>query len=508
MDESQLIDIVSDFTKFAPDCLVIRSKSGSIEPFALNRAQLYTHEKLEKQLRDTKKVRALVLKGRQQGLSTYIQGRYFYKMITRLGTKVYILTHEAEATKNLFEMTQRYYDKLPSGLACKADKSSSKELYFKQYDSGYAIGTAGNKGAGRSQTIQLFHGSEVGFWPNAEEHARGVLQAVSNEAGTEIILESTANGIGNYYHNMWKAAESGTSEYIAIFIPWYWQSEYTSSDEGFNTSDEETHLISIYGSDGLTNRHLAWRRLKIAEFSNDFDIGLESFKQEFPFSATEAFLNPIANVFINSKHVAKARKNRIDHNDAARLVIGVDVAIGDSDKTAIIRRRGRVAYNLQTFRNLNTMEIAGLLKHIIENEKPHKVYIDCIGVGAGVVDRLKEHNFHFVEGINVARSANNKTKFRNLRAELWHEMREWLIQEMPVEIPDKDELHGDLCNLGYKYDSSGRLQIESKDDLKARGMPSSDTSDALSLTFYSGFYEKVSDFAVTTVPRPRPGMFI
>jgi hypothetical protein len=79
---------------------------------------------------------------------------------------------------------------------------------------------------------------------------------------------------------------------------------------------------------------------------------------------------------------------------------------------------------------------------------------------------------------------------------------------MPVEIPDRDDLHGDLCNLGYKYDSSGRLQIESKDDLKARGMPSPDTSDALALTFYSGFYEPVSDFAITTVPKPRPGMFI
>ncbi len=508
MDESHLIDIVSDFTKFAADCLVIRGKAGSLVPFTLNRAQLYAHEKLEKQKRETGKVRALVLKGRQQGLSTLIQGRYFWKMITRLGTKVYILTHEAEATKNLFEMTQRYYDKLPVGLACRADKSSSKELYFKSYDSGYAIGTAGNKGAGRSQTIQLFHGSEVGFWPNAEEHARGVLQAVSNEAGTEIILESTANGIGNYYHNMWKSAESNASEYIAIFIPWYWQNEYTASDEGFIATDEESFLLSIYSKDGLTLKHLAWRRLKIAEFSNDFDIGLESFKQEFPFSATEAFLNPIANVFINSKHVTKARKNRIDHNDANKLIIGVDVALGDTDKTAIIRRKGRVAYNLETFRNMNTMEIAGYLKHVIEKENPHRVYIDCIGVGAGVVDRLREHNFHFVEGINVARSANRKDKFRNLRAELWSDMREWLIQEMLVQIPDKDELHGDLCNLGYKYDSSGRLQIESKDDLKARGMPSPDTSDALALTFYSGFYEPDSDFAITAVPKPRPGMFI
>ena len=110
---------------------------------------------------------------------------------------------------------------------------------------------------------------------------------------------------------MWKAAESGQSEYIPIFIPWYWQSEYTSSDEGFHSTDEEQFLLNHYSKDGLTKSHLAWRRLKIAEFSNDFDIGIESFKQEYPFNANEAFLNPIANVFINAKHVMRARKIKL-----------------------------------------------------------------------------------------------------------------------------------------------------------------------------------------------------
>jgi len=508
MDESHLIEIVKDFTRFAPECLTIRTKNGSLTPFTLNRAQLYAHEKFEKQLRETGKVRALVLKGRQQGLSTLIQGRYFWRVITRMGTKAYILTHEAEATKNLFEMTQRYYERLPRGLACEADRSSAKELAFKKYQSSYSVGTAGNKGAGRSQTIQLFHGSEVAFWPNAESHEKGALNAVSDEAGTEIILESTANGIGNYFYNMWKAAESGQSDYIAIFVPWYWQAEYTANIKDLRLNEEEQFIFDTYKNDGMTLAHMAWRRIKTSK-SKDEDAAREAFKQEYPCSATEAFLNPIANVFINSKFVVKARTARLDNlNSDSKLVIGVDVALGDTDKTAIIRRRGRIAYNLETYRNMNTMEIAGYLKNVIEKEKPFRVYIDCIGVGAGVVDRLRELGYYFVEGINVARSANYKDKFRNLRAELWAEMKDWLMQEMPVQIPDTDELHGDLCSLGYKYDSSGRLQIESKDDLRARGMSSPDTSDALALTFYSGFYETTKDFAVTTMPPPRPGMFI
>jgi hypothetical protein len=114
--------------------------------------------------------------------------------------------------------------------------------------------------------------------------------------------------------------------------------------------------------------------------------------------------------------------------------------------------------------------------------------IDCIGIGAGIVDRLLEIGYDCVEGVNVARTANDRDKFRNLRAELWHDMREWLTQEMPVQIPDSDELLGDLTSLGYKFDSSGRLQIESKDDLRSRGMKSPDTADALALTFYVGDY--------------------
>ena len=160
---------------------------------------------MEAQLKQQGIVRAIVLKGRQGGFSTYTQARYFHKITTKKGKKAYILTHEAEATKNIFNITKTYYDNMEQGIVSTADTSSAKELNFKVLSSGYAIGTAGNKGAGRSSTIQLFHGSECAYWPNAEEHAKGVLQAVSNEPGTEIILESTANGIGNYFYNMWQA---------------------------------------------------------------------------------------------------------------------------------------------------------------------------------------------------------------------------------------------------------------------------------------------------------------
>lgn len=490
---------LKDLTKFAPAFLTIKNKAGRPVPFELNQAQLFAHTRLENQLREMNRVRALILKGRQMGMSTYIGARYFKRVITKRGQKAFILTHESEATKNLFEMTKRYYETLPEGLCPLADRSSAKELRFLQFDSGYSVGTAGNTGVGRSQTIQLFHGSEVAFWPNAELHDKGVIEAVSNEAGTEIILESTANGIGNYFHNMWKAAKSGQSEYQAIFIPWYWMNEYRAYNEGFKVDEEEEALLDFYAHDGLTLEHLAWRRIKINK-SQDVDAAKDSFCSEYPMSADEAFRNPIDNVFINSKYVMRARRNDIESETP--LIIGVDPAISDKDKTAIMRRRGRKAYALETFRNHNTMEIAGRVAQIIRHEKPAKVYIDCIGIGAGIVDRLQEMGFTMVEGVNVGRSANNKERFANLRAELWSEMRDWLYQnELPVQIPDDDELHGALCSLGFKYRSNEQLLIESKDDLRARGMPSPDEADALSLTFFSGVYGLDTVAPMVIIPR-------
>lgn len=438
--------------------------------------------------------------------STYVQARFFHKIITTVGKKAFILAHEGDATDNLFKMTRRYYDNLPPGLCPIPVKMNTTEMEFAQFNSSYRVGTAGNKKTGRSQTIHLFHGSEVAFWENTSSLATGVLQAVSGAAGTEIILESTANGLGNFFHQAWCDAIKGDSEYQAIFVPWYWQDEYTSTMPGFICNADERSLIDLYAANGLTEQHLCWRRIKMRELDKDQDRALELFKQEYPFTAEEAFLNPIANVFIKAKYVQKARANRVDSTSA--LVIGVDPA-GDkdgADRTSIIRRRGRLAYGLETYRGRNTMEIAGILTRIIKEEKPAKVYIDSIGIGKGVVDRLREMGYEFVEGINVANSAHDKDQYLNRRAELWDLMRQWLVQDMPVQIPDSDELQSDLCSVGYKHNSNGQLVIESKQDLRKRNMPSPDAGDSLMHTFCPGQYEM--SIETPSMRDPKKGFFV
>ncbi len=497
---------VYDLQEFAPSFFQIADKSGQLIPFRFNRAQQYVHERLEEQLRTLGRVRALILKGRQQGVSTYIQARYFHKVLLLPGTQAFILTHMADATRSLFGIAKRYNNNLPAGLAPKADKDNDNMLVFDRLNSGYRVGTAGSKEIGRSMTNQLMHLSEYAFYDNPGEIKKGIEQTVADIDGTEKIKESTANGIANSFYTDWTDSKEGKSDWITIFVPWYWQDEYTRDDLGMTLTDEEKDWMQLYQYNGLTAKHLAWRRNKLADFEGDYDQKCRAFSQEYPFTDEEAFLNSITDTFITVEPVNRARKNDVDSE--ASLIIGVDPARGGIDRSAIIRRRGRLAFKCETFQGLDTMQLVGKLKQILDKERPDKMFIDCIGIGAGVVDRLNEMGYSNVVGVNVARKANNPDQFKNLRAELWSEMRDWFTQDMPVQIPDDPELQKELCGLGYSHNSSGLLQIESKKDARKRGMNSPDKADALMITFAYGQYAGQNNYQPTRIAGYDDGKFI
>ena len=163
-----------DFQLYARECLRIRAKAaagkaGAIKPLTLNRVQRHLHERIERQLKRTGKVRAIILKGRQQGCSTYVEARYYWKVTHSFGSRAFILTHEQAATDNVVEMGERCHHHCPDVVRPSTGAANAKELYFDGLESGYRVGTASTKATGRSSTIQYFHGSEVAFWPHADE---------------------------------------------------------------------------------------------------------------------------------------------------------------------------------------------------------------------------------------------------------------------------------------------------------------------------------------------------
>ncbi len=163
------------------------------------------------------------------------------------------------------------------------------------------------------------------------------------------------------------------------------------------------------------------------------------------------------------------------------VVLAVDVARFGSDRSVILRRRGNRVEDIRIFRKLDTMQLAGWVVSAIKEFQPTRMYIDEIGVGAGVVDRLKEEGYG-VKGINVARRSRQDELFANLRAEGFWRLRE-LFAAGRITIPADNQLMGELAALRYSYDSQGRILVESKDSIRQRGLPSPDKADALMLAF-------------------------
>jgi hypothetical protein len=467
----------SDFEHYAEKCLKIRTKSGAVVGLSLNAAQKYIHQKVEEQRARTGKVRAIILKGRQQGCSTYVEGRFYWRVTHTRGVRAFILTHEEDATNNLFELANRYHENCPSPVKPSTSAANAKELHFDKLDSGYKVGTAGNKAVGRSSTVQLFHGSECGFWPNAQQHAAGIIQAIPDEHGTEVFIESTANGIGNYFHEQWQAAEAGLSEYISIFVPWYWQDEYKKPvPDGFTLDEEEQKYQDAYD---LNLEQMAWRRAKIVELKDTM-----LFKQEYPATAAEAFQVSGQDPYIKSSLVMEARKAIVEDIYGDKK-LGVDPARFGDDRTSICFRQGRKVHWIRSYSKKDTMEVAGIVRMAIREIGAKQCAIDVGGLGAGVYDRLIElvpRSECEIVQVNSANSPTDAKKYTNKRAEMWGEINEWL-ENQPSSIPDSDELMADLTQIRYSYDSNNALKMEKKEDMKKRGFRSPDMADSLGLTF-------------------------
>ena len=170
-----------------------------------------------------------------------------------------------------------------------------------------------------------------------------------------------------------------------------------------------------------------------------------------------------------------------DPQDPQDVVLAVDVARFGSDRSVILRRRGDQVEEIRTFHKLDTMQLVGWVIAAINDSQPAMVFVDEIGVGAGVVDRLREQGYR-VKGINVARRSQQDALFANLRAQGYWQLRERFASGT-ISIPVDNQLMGELAALRYSYDSQGRILLESKESMRQRGLPSPDKADALMLAY-------------------------
>ena len=287
--------------------LKIQDKNAKIIDLELNKPQLKLYNALKEQYNQGKPQRAIVLKARQMGFSTLTEAMIFKKTVTDFNIKSGIITHEASATDNLFNMSKRYLDNLPEELKPQIKKSNAKELVFDNEKGTGLKGiikcmTAGNTTVGRSDTFQNLHISEYAFWGGKKKDTLiGLLQSVPNTKDTMIVVESTANGYDDF-KDMWDDAVEGKSDFIPVFCAWWELNEYRKEYNGFELNEEEIKLKELYD---LDNEQLAWRRWCIQTNCRG-DINL--FKQEYPSCPEEAFMSSGNCVFDKEKIINRIQQ--------------------------------------------------------------------------------------------------------------------------------------------------------------------------------------------------------
>jgi hypothetical protein len=302
--------LTNDFEFFCRTCLKVPDKN-TLRPIPLvfKPAQRRLAKILIEDLIAGTPIRIIILKARRHGMSTIVQAFFFWRCTTRHYQHSLTIAHDQTTTGYLHGITERYFRHMPRWCRPMKDSSTrgsilefqnpTKQEHLRDKEPGLesSMRTTSLENAGAGFGILYLHLSEVARQPwcsdKGSEALTTALQTVPLEQGTAVIIESTAQGVGNNFHEMWLAAESEESDYAAFFAPWWEEPTYASkAPVDFERTSEEAEVAelaqrSTWAPWALSDDQLQWRRLCIA---NECRGRIDQFNQEYPATPREAFL--------------------------------------------------------------------------------------------------------------------------------------------------------------------------------------------------------------------------
>lgn len=334
MRQLQKLESIKSYKAFANRNIKIVNKLGEQVPFDHNEIQSIINDTVERLRAENKPVRIIVLKARQEGVSTNEQGRMLFNTTTKKNRTGLITAHEAPATAKIFDKARYMYNNLPEDVKPISRASNARELIFDTptgskepgINSKISIQVAGDVGIGRGDTIYYAHLSEFAFWPSPEgkepkKQLAGILQAVPKTSDTEVVIESTANGY-NDFKDLWDDAMQGRNEWVPLFFAWWHMkeyqmpctdAEYRKTIDGLNQKIREyvEHIKLTYG---LSKEQIKWY---IWTLKNDCNSDWNMMKQENPTSPEEAFISTGNPVFDNEKVQLRIEQLRLLYDKSA-----------------------------------------------------------------------------------------------------------------------------------------------------------------------------------------------
>jgi len=325
---------------------------------------------------------------------------------------------------------------------------------------------------GEAKTMEGFHADHI---MAAIDEAKGVADSVYESIKGALTGPSTR----------WIIASTPPLNRAGSFVKIFLKTKKEDTCDGNCGLPDCNKWVLITVTAAESPRHTKeWIEDRKKEWGEDSALYKAKVLGEIPDVDEDLFL-PIQ---IMEDQMEKNIKQRFEAGEPC--ILGVDCSRYGSDYSVITTRRGpRIMPLRRSSIKLNTMELAGWVIATIREEKPIFVFIDAIGIGAGVFDRVKEivdYSAEFagvhVQGVDVGQAAKDPEHYKNQRVELYGAFKTRLV-ERTIQLPDDDGLIEEAQELKYKYDSAGRLVLESKEDMKKRGVPSPDRLDSLVMTF-------------------------
>lgn len=261
----------------------IKTKDLRLIPLKPNRVQRRLMNRIWQIQQEGRPVRMVIPKARQHGISTFLEAVCYSICSFRHNTNAIIIADEVPKARGIFQMAKLMHRKMDTLVRAEIAKSNATELVFSENESQIIVSTDA-----RSGTFHFFHSSETAYYKNADEIMLGALQTVPDLPGTMVFMESTGNGVENYFHRACKKAKAGEGQYELFFIPWFENPDYAMpASQGFTPSDGEFgNEIELKEKFHLSNDQLAWRRYIITD---KCDGDLHKFMQEYPATLEECF---------------------------------------------------------------------------------------------------------------------------------------------------------------------------------------------------------------------------
>lgn len=288
-----------ELTYIAKSCW-ITTKEGERVPLIPNYAQRrFYRDVIVRCDEDSRPIRGCILKARQLGMTTFMQAWMYVRCETKRYHNAMTISYDDESTKEIFYSKTRFiHDNMWFPRPTRRLRGETVQ-FDAPHGSAFYTRTAGNQNAGRSQTIQLCHLSEVPMWDAPDEVLLSVKQCVPMRPGTAQVIESTAKGRVGPFFDTWQGAVREANDFIPFFAPWFWDPDYSIPVTGATRQREWDKLTAMDRAymerHDLTIQQMAWRRWKIR---NDLEGQERRFRQEYPADADEAFLttgNPVFN---------------------------------------------------------------------------------------------------------------------------------------------------------------------------------------------------------------------